>query len=55
MANPPTRMDLSIFARYAPLVLPKKLNAFPVGDYQKYLPKYTGEGEVTTEEHLEAF
>ena len=53
--QPPTRMDLIIVARYAPLVLPKNMNAFRVGDYQKYLPKYTREGEVAIEEHLVAF
>ena len=55
MENPPTRMDLIIAARDAPLVLPHNLNAFPVGDYKKYLQKYTLEGEVIVEEHLESF
>lgn len=55
MANPPTIMDIIIAARYAPSRLPRKLNSLPAGDYQKYLPKYTGEGEVTIEEHLAAF
>ena len=27
----------------------------PIGDYQKYMPKFTGEGYVTTKEHIEAF
>jgi hypothetical protein len=27
----------------------------PTGDYQKYMPKFTGEGVVTVEEHIEAF
>ena len=36
-------------ARYAPLALPQ-------GDYLKYLPKYTREGEgVSVDEHLVAF
>ena len=43
-------------ARYAPLALPQPLNALPQGDYLKYLPKYTGEGDGTfVEEHLAAF
>ena len=25
------------------------------GDYQKYMPKFTSEGDVTAEEHIEAF
>jgi hypothetical protein len=32
------RMKGVITARYAPLVLPQNLNAFPKGDYMKYLP-----------------
>ena len=27
----------------------------PVGEYQKYMPKFTGTEGVTTEEHLESF
>ena len=27
----------------------------PTGDYQKYMPKFTGEGDATAEEHVEAF
>jgi hypothetical protein len=27
----------------------------PTGDYQKYMPKFTGAGEYTAEEHIEAF
>lgn len=27
----------------------------PTGDYQKYIPNFTGEGDVTDEEHIEAF
>ena len=56
MANPPTRMDLIVAARYAPLVLPHHLNALPQGDYLKYLPKFTGEDDgVIAEDHLAAF
>jgi hypothetical protein len=49
------RMDVIIAARYAPMVLPQVLYAFPVGDYMKYFPRFNGEGEVTTEEHLSSF
>jgi len=41
-------------ARYATLVLPNNLDAFPVG-YLKYLPKYNGETGPSTEDHLQAF
>jgi hypothetical protein len=55
-ANPPrTRMEAIIAARYAPLVLPQPLNALPADGYLKQLPKFTGEGDITAEEHLEAF
>jgi hypothetical protein len=49
------RMDVIIVARYAPLVLLVGLHALPTTYYMKYLPRYNGEGEVTTEEHLVAF
>ena len=53
---PPTRMELVVAARYAPLVLPNPLNALPQGNYLKYLPKYTGEGNgIFAEEHLATF
>ena len=42
-------------ARYAPLVLPHPLNGIPRGDYQKYFPRFNGQGETTTEEHWDAF
>ena len=45
-------MDAIVVARYAPLVLPQPMNALPAGDYLKYIPKFSGEGEVTSEEHL---
>jgi hypothetical protein len=31
------------------------MNPLPAGDYLKYMPKFTGEGDVTTEEYLAAF
>jgi hypothetical protein len=55
-ANPPlNRMDTIVAARYAPLILPHPMNPLPAGDYLKYMPKFTGEGDVTAEEHLAAF
>jgi hypothetical protein len=54
--NPPmTRMGAIISPRYAPLLLPQPLNALPTDGYLKQLPKFMGEGDVTAEEHLEAF
>jgi hypothetical protein len=41
--------------RYAPLVLPQPMNALTVGDYLKYMPKFTREEDITAEEHLVAF
>jgi hypothetical protein len=57
MATPPplTKMQQILAARYAPLILLNPIAAMPIGDYQKYMPKFTGEGDVTTEEHIEAF
>jgi hypothetical protein len=55
-SNPPmTRMEAIIATRYAPLVLPQPLNALPADGYLKKLPRFTGEGDITAEEHLEAF
>jgi hypothetical protein len=47
--NPPSnRMDAIVAARYAPLVLPHPMNPLPAGYYLKYMPKFTGEGDITT-------
>jgi ribonuclease HI len=55
-ANPPqNKMDAIVAARYAPLVLPHPMNPLPAGDYLKYMPKFTREGDITAEEHLAAF
>jgi hypothetical protein len=55
-ANPPRNiMDAIVAVRYAPLVLPQPMNALPAGDYLKYMPKFTGEEDIITEEHLAAF
>jgi hypothetical protein len=56
VVNPPAnRMDAIVAARYTPLVLPQPVNALPPGDYLKYMPKFTGEEDITAEEHLVAF
>jgi hypothetical protein len=55
-ANPPmTEIEVIIDARYAPLVLPQPLNNLPAEGYLKQLPKFTGEGDITAEEHLATF
>ena len=41
-------------AKYADLVLPNNLDAFPTR-YLKYLPNYNGETGPSTEDHLQAF
>jgi hypothetical protein len=57
MVPPPplTKMQQILAARYAPLIFPNPVSAMPIGDYQKYMPKFIGEGDVSTEEHIEAF
>ena len=40
--------------RYAPLNLPKLMNAMPQ-EYLKLLPHFTGEDEITAEQHLPMF
>ena len=47
MAQPQNRMVAMVVARYAPLVFPWPLNALPGGDYQKYLLRFNGKGDVT--------
>jgi ribonuclease HI len=49
------RMDAIVAARYAPLILPQVMYAFPPNDYMKYFPRFNGEGGVTAEEHLNSF
>lgn len=56
MAQPPTRMELTVATRYAPLAFPQPLNPLPPGDYLKYFPKFMGEGTgLTAKEHLATF
>jgi hypothetical protein len=52
--NLANRMDAIVATRYSPLVLPQPVNALPPGDYLKYMPKFIGEEDITTEEHLDA-
>jgi hypothetical protein len=52
---PRNRMDAIVAAGYAPLVLPQPMNALPAGDYLKYMPKFTGEEDIISEEHLVSF
>lgn len=55
-ANPPVnRMDAIVATRYSPLVLPHPMNPLLARDYLKYMPKFTGEEDITIEEHLVAF
>jgi hypothetical protein len=49
------RMDEIVAARYAPLVLPQVMYAFPPNDYMRYLPRFNGDGSVSAEEHLSSF
>jgi hypothetical protein len=48
-------MDAIVSTRYSPLVFPHPLNSLPAGGYLKQLPKFTGEGDITAEEHLASF
>jgi hypothetical protein len=48
-------MDEIVAARYAPLVLPQVMFAFPPNDYMRYLPRFNGDREVTAEEHVDVW
>ncbi len=48
-------MEHILGSRYAPLVLTHPLSQMPMGDYQKYMPKFFGTEGYTIEEHIEAF
>jgi hypothetical protein len=43
-----------VAVRYAPLVLPVPLHDLPE-NYMKSLPKFTGEGVLTAQEHINFF
>jgi hypothetical protein len=51
---PPPRVFAKVAARYAPLVLPIPLHDLPE-NFIKNLPKFTGEGDLTTAEHINLF
>ena len=51
---PPPRVFAKVAARYAPLVLPVPLHDLPE-NYIKNLPKFTGEGDLTADEHIYFF
>jgi hypothetical protein len=55
VSPPANRMDSIVAARYTPLVLPQPVISLPPGDYLKYMPKFMGEEDITTEEHIVAF
>jgi hypothetical protein len=50
----PPRIFSIVVARYAPLVLPVPLHDLPE-NYMKNLPKFTGEGDLTTTENINFF
>ena len=52
MAAPLTKMEKILVARYAPMNLPNPLSAMPTGDYLKYMPKFTEEGDFIAEKTL---
>ena len=55
MAAPLTKMERILISKYAPLNFPNPLFAMTIGDYLKYMHKFTWEGDFTAEENLEAF
>jgi hypothetical protein len=52
--QPPPRVFTNVAAKYAPLVLPVPLHDLPE-NYMKNLPKFIGEGDLTTTEHINLF
>jgi hypothetical protein len=48
---PPPPINPWVEARYGPLYIPINPHDFPY-NYLKFLPKYDGEKETTTEEHM---
>jgi hypothetical protein len=51
---PPPVIFAKVAARYAPLALPAVLHDLPE-NYMKSLPKFTGEGDLTAQEHINFF
>jgi len=55
-ANPPRNtVDAIVASRYALVILPQPMNALLARDYLKYMPKFTGEENLTAEENLVSF
>ena len=52
--TPPPKVFVKVAARCAPLVLLVPLHELPE-NYMKSLPKFTGEGDLTTQEHINFF
>ena len=48
------RIFAKVVSRYAPLVLPVPLHDL-LENYMKSLPKFTGEGDLTAQEHINFF
>jgi hypothetical protein len=51
---PLPRIFAKVVSRYAPLILPIPIHDLPK-NYMKSLPKFTGEGDLTTQEHINLF
>jgi hypothetical protein len=51
---PPPRVFVKVAARYAPLVFLIPLHDLPE-NYIKHFPKFTGEGDLTADEHINFF
>jgi hypothetical protein len=48
-------MDAIVATRYAHLILPQVMYAFPPNDYMKYFPRFNGEGGDTIDDNLSSF
>ena len=51
---PQSRIFSKVASKYAPLALPVVLHDLPK-NYMKILPKFMGEGDLTTTEHIAFF
>jgi hypothetical protein len=52
---PRNNMDVVVAYRYVPLVLTQPMNALPIGDYLKHMPKFIREEVIIVEENLATF
>ena len=55
MAQPQNRMAALVATRYAPIVFPQPLISLTGGDYQDYVLRFYGQGDVTAEEHWNTY